>query len=69
MSLHYSCHVPATTCPLLLMSAETYLDQEQEVRVLTLRSGTLTVLDVLLGDINTLMMVKCNMKWCVGESV
>lgn len=36
------------------MKAKTYLDQEQEVRVLALRSGTLTVLDVLLGDINTL---------------
>lgn len=37
-----------------LLRAETYLDQEQEVRVLALGSGTLTVLDVLLSDINTL---------------
>jgi hypothetical protein len=34
---------------------KTYLNQEQEVGVLALGSGTLTVLDVLLGDINTLV--------------
>lgn len=36
------------------VTPKTYLDQEQEVGVLALGSGTLTVLDVLLGDINTL---------------
>lgn len=46
---------------------KTYLDQEQEVRVLALGSGTLTVLDVLLGDINTLRTIKgCNKDRCNG---
>lgn len=49
--------LPAHICPLSpVCGCKTYLNQEEEVRVLALGGGTLTVLDVLLGDINTLLV-------------
>lgn len=56
-------YLSLVVCQVCGARQKTYLDQEQEVRVLALGSGTLTVLDVLLGDINTLKTIKLLQSW------
>lgn len=50
VQLHKPCQ-----CQLLAMAkAKTYLDQQEKVRVLALGRGALTLLDVMLLDVDTL---------------